>query len=143
MPSTPLSQLIMKQAVFSASVGGSSATLTEFSDHADNVTLNTTATAGTFLPVSGANIQTVGDLIETMGLNLAQSLKADSLWMFLRKNHGKKGRVSLTPTSGGAGKVEADVVFQAPAALGGGQGGGVSAATLLVQGVATITPEAA
>lgn len=142
MPSTPLSQLIMKQAVFSASVGTTGTTMTEFSDHADNVTLNTTATTATFLPVSGANSQTVGDPLETMGLNLAQSLKADSLWMFLRNNHGKTGKVSLTPTGGGKGKVEATVVFQAPVALGGAQGGGVSAATLLVQGLAAITPDA-
>lgn len=141
MPSTPLSQLIMKQATFSAAVG-TGATLTEFSDHADNVTLNTTATTASFLPVSGKNIQTVGDPTETVGLNLAQSLKADSLWMFLRNNHGKSGKVSLVPTGGGKGKVEADVIFQAPVALGGAQGGGVSAATLLVQGMATITADA-
>lgn len=140
MPSAPLSQLIMKQAVFSASVG-SATTLTEFSDHADNVTLTTTATTATFLPVSGANVQTVGDPTETVGLNLAQSLKADSLWMFLRANHGKAGKVSLVPTGGGKGKVEANVIFQAPATLGGAQGGGVSAATLLVQGMATITAD--
>lgn len=143
MPSTPLSQLIMKQAVFSAAVGtGSAVTLTEFSDHADNVTLTTTATTASFLPISGKNLQTVGDPTESLGLNLAQSLKADSLWMFLRNNHGKSGKVSLTPTGGGKGKVEADVIFQAPATLGGAQGGGVSAATLLVQGMATITPDA-
>lgn len=141
MPSTPLTQLIMKQAVFSASVGTAGA-LTEFSDHADNVALGTTATTASFLPISGKNQQTVGDPVETITLNLAQSLKADSLWMFLRSNHGKAGKVSLTPTGGGKGKVEADVIFQAPATLGGAQGGGVSAAVLLVQGMATITPDA-
>lgn len=142
MPSTPLTQLIMKQANFSAAVGtGTAVTLTEFSDHADNVALTTTATAASFLPVSGKNIQTVGDPTETLTLNLAQSLKKDSLWMFLRNNHGKEGKVSLTPTGGAKGKVEATVIFQAPATLGGAQGGGVSAATLLVQGLAEITPE--
>lgn len=142
MPSTPLTQLIMKQAVFSASVGSGTTTMTEFSDHADNVTMTTTATAGAFNAISGKNTQTVGDPVESLGLNLAQSLKADSLWMFLRENHGKAGKVSLTPTGGGKGKVDADVIFQAPATLGGGQGGGVSAATLLVQGLAKITPDA-
>jgi len=140
MANTPLHQLIMKQAVLSAAVGDTGE-LTEFSDHADNVTLTTTATASTFSPVSGKNVSNVGDPQDSLGLNLAQSLKADSLWMFLRKNHGLEGRVSLTPTGGGTGKVEAKVIFQAPATLGGGQGGGVSAATLLVQGLADITPE--
>lgn len=138
--SIPLSQLIMKQAVFSAAVG-TEGTLTEFSDHADNVTLTTTATTASFLPVSGKNLQTVGDPTESLGLNLAQSLKADSLWMFLRTNHGKTGRVLLVPTGDSEAKVEAEVIFQAPATLGGTQGGGVSAATLLVQGLAKITPE--
>lgn len=140
MPSTPLAQLIMKQAEFSAAVG-TSGTLQEFSDHADNITLTTTATTATFNPVSGKNIQTVGDPTETLSMNLAQSLKSSSLWMFLRTNHGKSGRVSLVPTGGGKGKIDAEVIFQAPATLGGAQGGGVSAATLLVQGMATITPE--
>lgn len=140
MTSTPLAQLIMKQAVFAAAVGTTDP-LTEFSDHADNITLTTTATTATFSPVSGKNLQSVGEPTETLGLNLAQSLKADSLWMFLRTNHGKEGRIQLTPTGGGTGKVEATVIFQAPATLGGGQGGGVSAATLLVQGLAAITPE--
>lgn len=140
MASTPLSQLIMKQAVFSAAVGPAG-TLTEFSDHADNVSLTTTATTASFLPISGKNQQSVGNLLETITLNLAQSLKKDSLWFFLRNNHGKTGRILLTPTEEGEGKVEAEVIFQAPTTLGGAQGGGVSAATLLVQGMADITPE--
>lgn len=140
--SSTLTQLIMKQASFAASLGQDpEAQLTEFSDHADNVTLATTNTTATFPAISGRNISTVGEPTETLTLNIAQSLKKDSLWMFLRTNHGKTGRIRLLPTAGGTGEVNAEVIFQAPAALGGTQGGGVSAATVLVQGLADITPE--
>lgn len=140
MAETPLAQLIMKNAVFAASTG-TSGTLTEFSDHADNVMLSTTNTSATFAAISGKSQGSVGEPVETLVMNIAQSLKAGSLWMFLRTNHGKPGKIALTPTGGGTGKVTADVVFQAPASLGGAQGGAVSAATLLVTGLATIIPE--
>ena len=140
MASTPLAQLIMKNAVLSAGIG-TAVPLTEFSDHADNVALATTNTSATFAAISGKNQSSVGEPTETLVMNIAQSLKSGSLWMFLRDNHGKEGRVSLVPSGEGTAKVDATVIFQAPASLGGAQGGGVSAATLLIVGMADITPE--
>jgi hypothetical protein len=139
MPST-LVQLEIKNALVKAKLTAD-ATLTEYGDHVDNVALTTTAATSLFKAVSGNSKATLGDPDETIVLNIAQSLKAGSLWLFLRANHGKEGMVEIMPKGGAAPKIAANVTFQAPGTLGGAVGGGVSGATILVHGMATITPE--
>lgn len=139
-PST-LVQLEIKNALVKAKVGAGVAV--EFGDHVDSIALTTTSATSTFKAVSGKNQSKVQDPEETLVLNLGQSLKADSLWMFLRTNHGKTGTIEFYPAGGTTPKVEADVTFQAPGTLGGVQGAASSGATILVNGLAVITPAAA
>ena len=139
--SSTLTQLVIKNAQVNLKLA-EGVEMEEFGDHVDNAALTTTATATLFAAVSGNSQNSVSDPVETVVLNLAQSLKAGSLWMFLRTNHGKKGQLEFFPKGGVTPKVTADVTFQAPGTLGGAVGGGVSGATILVHGMATITPEA-
>ena len=140
MATSTLTQLEIKNALVKAKLTADP-TLVEYGDHVDNVALNTTSTTALFKAVSGNSKATLGDPDETIVLNIAQSLKAGSLWMFLRASHGKQGTVEISPKGGTAPKITADVTFQAPGTLGGAVGGGVSGATILVHGMATITPE--
>lgn len=136
-------QLEIKNATFSAAIGEDAdpLTLTEFADHIDNAALTTTSTPAKFAAISGNDQNSIGKPAETIVLNIGQDLTAGSLWMFLRTNHGKKGTVKFGPQGGaGTGECLANVTFAAPATLGGAVGGGVSAATLQVNGQATITP---
>lgn len=137
-----LTQLTIKNAVVAAKIDGGTA-LAQYGDHIDNIALNTSATATLFAAVSGNSQQSISDPTETIVINLAQSMKADSFWMFLRTNHGKKGTIEFSPKGGTTPKVVATVTFQAPGVLGGAVGAGTTGATLLVDGMATITPEAA
>lgn len=139
--SSTLVQLEIKNALVKAKLTADAA-LVEYGDHVDNVALTTTAATSLFKAVSGNSKATLGDPDETLVLNIAQSLKAGSLWLFLRNNHGKEGMVEIMPKGGTAPKIAATVTFQAPGTLGGAVGGGTSGATILVHGLATITPEA-
>jgi cytoskeletal protein RodZ len=131
--------LEIKNASFKAAVGA--AALVEFADAVDSIQLQATATPKTWAPISGANQQTVSQQTETVVLNIGQDLTAGSLWLFLRDNHGKTGKCEFYPKGGTTPKVAANVTFQAPGVLGGSQGGDTaSGATLLVSGIATITP---
>lgn len=141
MTASTLTQLEIKNAQVNVKLTAD-VEFIEAGDHVDNVALNTTSTTALFKAVSGNSKATLGDPDETIVLNLAQSLKAGSLWLFLRTNHGKEGQVEIFPKGGIAPKITADVTFQAPGVLGGAVGGGVSGATILVHGLATITPEA-
>jgi hypothetical protein len=134
-------QLEIKNAIFSAQLDGD-LEFTEFADHVDNAALTTTSTATNFAAISGNDQNRVAQPTETIVLNIGQSLKAGSLWLFLRENHGKSGKVEFFPAGGLLPKVSADVTFQAPGSLGGVRGPGVSGATILVNGMAEITPEA-
>lgn len=117
-------------------------TFTEYADAVDNAALNSASTANTWTPISGVNQQTASPLTETIVLNIGQDLKTGSAWLFLRTNHGAAGKVEFYPAGGTTPKVAADVVFQAPGTVGGAGGGGIptSQATLLVKGLAVITP---
>jgi len=139
--STTLVQLEVKNALVKAKVDADVALL-EFGDHVDNAALVTTTTSTTFAAVSGNSTSSTPPPTETVVLNLAQSLKSGSLWLFLRTNHGKRGQIEFFPKGGTTPKVAADVTFQAPGTLGGTVGAGTSGATILVHGLATITPEA-
>jgi hypothetical protein len=131
--------LEIRNASVKAGVGAEAPT--EFGDAVENIQLQATSTPTKWEPVSGANQQTAGNQTETIVLNIGQDLTAGSLWLFLRANHGKKGKVEFFPQGGTTPKVEATVTFQAPGALGGGaNGAAVSGATLLVDGLADITP---
>lgn len=133
--------LEIRNASFKAGVGAEAPT--EFADAVENIQLQATSTSTKWEPISGANQQSVGNQTETIVLNIGQDLTAGSLWLFLRANHGKKGTVEFAPQGGETPKVTADVTFQAPGALGGGaNGAAVSGATLLVDGLADITPAA-
>lgn len=140
MSVSTLVQLEIKNAQFAAKLTDS-VELTEFGDHVDNAALTTTATVTNFLAISGNDQNRVGTPAETIVLNIGQSLKAGSLWLFLRENHGLQGQVEFMPQGGDVPKVTADVTFQAPGTLGGARGAGVTGAVLLVNGLATITPE--
>jgi hypothetical protein len=132
--------LEIKNASFKAAVGAG--VLTEFADAVDSITLGATATAKSWEPISGAVQQNVGAQTENITLNIGQDLKTGSLWLFLRTNHGAKGKVEFYPKGGTTPKVAANVTFQAPGTLGGdAKATTVSGATLLVDGLATITPE--
>lgn len=138
---TTLVQLEIKNALVKAKLDGDTE-LEEFGDHVDNAALTTAVTSTLFAAVSGNSTQSSPDPTETVVLNLAQSLKTGSLWLFLRNNHGKKGQIEFFPKGGATPKVTADVTFQAPGVLGGGVGAGTSGAVVLVHGLADITPEA-
>lgn len=140
MPASTLVQLEIKNALVKAKLTADP-TLVEYGDHVDNVALTTASTTALFAAVSGNSKATLGDPTETIVLNIAQSLKTGSLWLFLRNNHGKEGTVEIMPKGGTAPKIAATVTFQAPGSLGGAVGGGTSGATILVHGLATITPE--
>ena len=143
MAASTLVQLEIKNAKVSAKVGTGVGSLLEFGDHVDNIALTTTSTATNFAAVSGNDQNRIAQPTETIVVNVAQSLKAGSFWLFLRDNHGKTGTLEFQPNGGTTPKVAADVTFQAPGTLGGGRGPGVSGAVILVNGMATITPEAA
>ena len=140
MTAVPLNLLVIKNAQVNAKLAGE-AEFHEFGDHVDNVALNATAATTLFKPVSGNSQAAVGDPDETIVLNMAQDLKAGSLWLFCRTNHGKKGVVEIFPKGGTTPKITADVIFQTPAALGGAVGASTSGATFPVEGQADITPE--
>ena len=139
--SSTLTQLVIKNAQVNMKLDAD-VELEEFGDHVDNAALTTTSAVTLFKAVSGNGQAAVGDPDETIVLNLAQSLKAGSLWLFLRTNHGKKGQVEIFPKGGTTPKIAAEVTFQAPGTLGGAAGPGVTGATILVHGLAVITPEA-
>ena len=120
---TTLVQLEMKNALVKAKLAADTE-LQEFGDHADNVALTTAVTSSTFAAVSGNATSSSPDPTETIVLNIAQSLKTGSLWLFLRNNHGKKGQVEICPKGGATPKITADVTFQAPGTLGGAVGAG-------------------
>jgi len=135
----PHTILEIKNASFKAAVGAG--VLAEFADAVENAALNSTSTANTWAPINGVNQQTASPLTETIVLNIGQDLKTGSLWLFLRNNHGLAGKVEFYPAGGTTPKVAADVVFQAPSTVGGAAGGIPTAtATLLVKGLAVITP---
>lgn len=137
----PHNVLEIKNASFKAAVGAG--VLTEFADAVESVQLQAAASPTKWQPISGAIQQGVGAATETLVLNIGQDLKAGSLWLFLRANHGAKGKVEFFPKGGTLPKVTANVTFQAPGTLGGSQTATtVSGATLLVDGLAVITPEA-
>jgi hypothetical protein len=131
--------LEIKNASFKAALGV--AALVEYADAVDNAALASTSTTNTWAPINGVNQQTASPLTETITLNLGQDLKTGSLWLFLRSAHGQAGKIEFFPQGGTTPKVAADVVFQAPAAVGGGAGTiPATTCTLLVKGLATITP---
>lgn len=137
----PHNVLEIKNASFKAAVGAG--VLVEFADAVENIQLQATASPKSWAPISGANQQQVSQATETVVLNIGQDLKTGSLWLFLRQNHGLAGKIEFCPKGGTTPKVAANVTFQAPGVLGGGQTTDtVSGATLLVSGLATITPEA-
>lgn len=137
----PHNVLEIKNASFKAAVGAG--TLTEFADAVESIQLQATSTAKVWEPISGAVQQGAGAAKETVVLNIGQDLTAGSLWLFLRANHGAKGKVEFYPKGGTTPKVAANVTFQAPGTLGGNATANtVSGATLLVDGLATITPSA-
>lgn len=132
--------LEIKNASFKAAVGAGA--LVEFADAVESIQLQAAASPITWQPISGAIQQTVAAPTETVVLNIGQDLKTGSLWLFLRTNHGAAGKIEFFPKGGTTPKVTANVVFQAPGTLGGNQTAQtVSGATLLVAGLATITPE--
>lgn len=137
MSASTLVQLEIKNAQVNAKLTDG-VEFEEFGDHVDNVALTTTTVATLFNAVSGNTLQRVQPFQETLVLNIGQSVKAGSLWMFLRENHGKTGVVEILPTGGQTDKITADVTFQAPGVLGGIVGAGLSGATLLVNGQAAI-----
>ena len=115
--------------------------LAEYADAAQSAALATTSTANTWAPINGVNQQTASPLTETIALEIGQDLKTGSAWLFLRNNHGLAGKVEFYPSGGTTPKVAADVIFQAPSTVGGAAGGIPTAtATLLVKGLAVITP---
>jgi hypothetical protein len=131
--------LEIKNASLKVALGAG--TFTEYADAVDNAALNMASTTNTWAPINGVNQQTASPLTETITLNLGQDLKTGSLWLFLRTNHGAAGKVEFYPQGGTTPKVAADVVFQAPAAVGGGAGTiPATTATLLVKGLSVITP---
>ena len=135
----PHTILEIKNASFKAALGAG--VLAEYADAVENAALNSASTANTWAPINGVNQQTASPLTETIVLNLGQDLKTGSLWLFLRTNHGLAGKVEFFPAGGTTPKIAADVIFQAPSAVGGSAGGIPTAgATLLVKGMATITP---
>lgn len=134
--------LEIKNASVKAGVGAE--VPTEFADAVENIQLQSTSTDTAWEPVSGANQQSAGNQKESIVLNIGQDLTAGSLWLFLRANHGKKGTIEFCPQGGTTPKVTAAVTFKAPGVLGGGANGpAVSGATILVDGLADITPAAA
>lgn len=136
----PHNVLEIKNASFKAALGAG--VLTEFADAVESIQLQATASPTKWHPISGAIQQGVGAPTETLVLNIGQDLKTGSLWLFLRANHGAKGKVEFFPKGGTLPKVTANVTFQAPGTLGGSQAATtVSGATLLVDGLAVITPE--
>lgn len=137
-PSTMV-QLEIKNAIFSAKLDAETE-MTQFADHVDNAALTTTSTATNFAAISGNDQNRVATPTETVVLNIGQSLVEGSLWLFLRENHGKSGQIEFFPQGGTTPKVSANVTFQAPGTLGGTRGPGVSGATVLVNGMAAITP---
>lgn len=133
----PHTILEIKNASLKAAVGA--AVLVEYADAIDSAALNSTSSPVKWVPINGAVQQGAGPLSEEIVLNIGQDLTAGSLWLFLRNNHGAKGKVEFYPKGGTAPKVAANVTFQAPGTLGGGVGVGTSGATLLVDGIAAIT----
>ena len=132
--------LEIKNASFKAALGAG--VLAEYADAVENAALNSASTSNTWAPINGVNQQTASPLTETVVLNIGQDLKTGSLWLFLRNNHGATGKIEFFPKGGTTPKVAADVIFQAPSQVGGSAGGIPTAgATLLVKGLATITPE--
>lgn len=138
--SSTLTLLVIKNAQVNARLAGATE-YEEFGDHVDNAALNATAATALFKPVSGNSQASMGDPDETVVLNMAQSLKTGSFWLFCRENHGKKGQVEIFPEGGTTPKITADVIFQVPATLGGAVGANTSGVTFPVEGKATITPE--
>jgi len=131
--------LEIKNASFKAAVGAG--VLTEFADAVASVQLQASSTPRSWNPISGAIQQNVGAQSESIVLNIGQDLTTGSLWLFLRTNHGAKGKVEFFPKGGTTPKVAANVTFQAPGTLGGtADAETASGATLLVDGLATITP---
>lgn len=129
--------LEVKNASFKASVGV--AALVEYADAVESATVNVTTSPYKFTPISGAVQQGSGALTEEISVSLGQDLTAASLYTFLRTNHGAKGKIEFFPKGGTVPKVAANVTFQAPAAIGGGVGIAMAQATLLVDGLSTIT----
>jgi hypothetical protein len=133
----PHTLLEIKNASFKAAVGA--AALVEYADAIDSATVNVSNTDYKFSPISGAVQQGAGALTEEIQISLGQDFTAASLYTFLRTNHGAKGKIEFYPKGGTVPKVAANVTFKAPTSMGGAPGIAMSTATMLVDGVSTIT----
>ncbi|WIF20475.1 major tail protein [Arthrobacter phage Berka] len=134
----PHTLLEIKNASFKAAVGAGA--LVEYADAIENAQVNITSTPYKFTPINGVVQQGAGPLTEEIVLSIGQDLTAASFYTFLRTNHGAKGKVEFFPKGGTVPKVAANVTFQAPGAIGGAGGTiGMASATLLVDGLSTIT----
>lgn len=129
--------LEIKNASFKAALGAG--VLTEYADAVESAAINVTSSPYKFTPISGAVQQGSGALTEEIVVSLGQDLTAASLYTFLRTNHGGKGKIEFFPKGGTVPKVAANVTFQAPAVIGGGAGIAMATATMLVDGISTIT----
>lgn len=128
----------IKNSSVKAAVGDTDP-LTEFGDAVDQVALTNAFDTTEWKPVSGRNQSEVSPLKQTVNLNVGDSLTEGELWDFLYKNHGKQGRIEVTPIGKEEPKIAAKVTFIAPAQLGGAVGANSSAAQLPVIGQADIT----
>jgi len=133
----PHTMLEIKNASFKAALGA--AALVEYADAVESAAINVSSSPYKFTPISGAVQQGSGALTEEIQISLGQDLTAASLYTFLRTNHGGKGKIEFFPKGGTLPKVAANVTFQAPAVIGGGAGIAMATATLLVDGLCTIT----
>jgi hypothetical protein len=133
--------LTIKNAVVKlANTRGGSPVFTEFSDATNSITLNTAYETVEWKPVSGNNQTQVGTLSWTATLEIAQDLTVGSLWNYCLTNHGVAGSIEFYPKGGTTPKVVGSVIIAAPNAVGGGQGGALSATvTMTFDGAATVT----
>lgn len=115
---------------------------TEFSDATQSAILNLAYETIEFKPVSGKNQTQVGTVSWTATLEIAQDLAAGSLWNYCLTNHGVAGKIEYYPKGGTVPKVAGDIIIAAPNAVGGAQGGALTATvTLTFDGPAVVTTE--
>ena len=144
MPSVANNILTIKNAIVKvANTRGGTPVFTEFSDATNSIVLNMAYETIEWKPVSGLNQTQVGTITWTATLEIAQDLKAGSLWNYCLTNHGVAGKIEFYPKGGTAPKVVGDNIIAAPSQVGGAQGGALAATvTLTFDGQPTVTTEA-
>lgn len=137
MPHTLLS---IKNAIVKLAPTRATPVYVNFEDAMTSTKLLFSSTDNTWEPISGAVQNSTGALKYEVQLDLGQSTKNGELQQFLVANHGVAGKMEFYPKGGTTTpKVVADVVFKAPAELGGGVGIATTSAAFKVDGTPAIT----